>query len=115
MLALRDEALTEGLTGENDVLFSAGITVQAPPRPLLLIWSVHKPQVSRWRLRGSAGEGEARGARDMSDNEERAGVPGASSAVCACVRSIALSTHTNRKEALTSKQREIQDTLESEV
>lgn len=34
-------ALTEGLTGENDVLFSAGITVQVPLRRLLLRYEVY--------------------------------------------------------------------------
>lgn len=35
-------ALTEGLTGENDVLFSAGITVQVPHKRLLLRYEVYK-------------------------------------------------------------------------
>lgn len=62
-------ALTEGLTGENDVLFSAGITVQVPLRRLLLRYEVY----INYRFFRSSRVHEGREtcrAGEMSDTEE---------------------------------------------
>lgn len=104
--------LTEGLTGENDVLFSAGITVQVPLRRLQLRYEVY----INHRFFGSSRVHEGRENSQSKGNEWHRGANGAaerpSSTTCVHVWALSLSQHIQIEKALTSKHLQIQDTLE---
>lgn len=65
--------LTEGLTGENDVVFSVGITAQVPLRQLQHRYEVY---INQFFLgpQGSVGEEKTHRARELSDTEEQMGL-----------------------------------------